>query len=91
MRYLPRVVDRELDDLLAALPAIAVEGAKGVGKTETASRRVHRMVALDDPAQLAPVAADMAWLESLRNRPHRRMAAASAGVGLRPLSRGRRN
>lgn len=65
MLYFPRVVDRELDDLLAALPAIAVEGAKGVGKTETASRRSHRVVALDDPAQLAPVAADMAWLESL--------------------------
>ncbi len=65
MAYLPRVVDLELDDLLPDLPAIAVEGAKGVGKTETASRRAHRVVELDDPAQLAPVGADMSWLESL--------------------------
>ncbi|MDR1448725.1 MAG: DUF4143 domain-containing protein [Propionibacteriaceae bacterium] len=36
--YLPRIVDRELSDLLAQLPAIALEGAKGVGKTRTAQR-----------------------------------------------------
>jgi len=65
MPYLPRVVDLELDDLLSALPAIAVDGAKGVGKTETALRRAHRVLELDDPAQLATVAADMSWLESL--------------------------
>lgn len=65
MPYLPRTVDLELDDLLSALPAIAVDGAKGVGKTETASRRADRVVKLDDPAQLALVAADMSWLESI--------------------------
>jgi predicted AAA+ superfamily ATPase len=65
MEYLPRIVDRELDDLLAALPAIAVDGPKGVGKTATASRRARHVVKLDDPAQLTVVRAHMAWLETL--------------------------
>jgi hypothetical protein len=33
------VVDGELDELLSAVPALLVDGAKGVGKTVTASRR----------------------------------------------------
>jgi predicted AAA+ superfamily ATPase len=51
--YRPRVVDEELDALLDGLPAIAVEGAKGVGKTATASRRAATVVALDDPDRYA--------------------------------------
>jgi hypothetical protein len=35
--YRGRVVDGELDELIPGLPAIAIEGAKGVGKTRTAS------------------------------------------------------
>jgi uncharacterized protein len=65
MTYRARIVDGELDDLLSALPAIAVEGAKGVGKTATASRRADRIVELDNPGQLALLQADMTWLESL--------------------------
>jgi predicted AAA+ superfamily ATPase len=65
MSYQPRVVDLELDELQSALPAIAVDGAKGVGKTATASRRADRVVELDDPAQLALLAADTSWLETL--------------------------
>lgn len=45
--YLPRVVDGELDELLASLSAIALEGAKGVGKTLTARRRARTEYALD--------------------------------------------
>jgi predicted AAA+ superfamily ATPase len=63
--YQHRIVDQELDDLLSALPAIAVDGAKGVGKTATASRRTQRLVRLDEPGQLALLRADMTWLESL--------------------------
>lgn len=48
MPYLPRVVDAELDELMADLPAIALEGAKGVGKTASASRRAHIVFDLDD-------------------------------------------
>ena len=60
--YIPRIVDRELDELLTALPAVALEGPKGVGKTASAERRAttifqldtqtHRELAEADPAQL---------------------------------------
>ncbi|WP_432514293.1 ATP-binding protein [Kineococcus sp. SYSU DK001] len=49
--YAARVVDAELDELLAGLPAVALEGAKGVGKTRTALQRAATVVQLDDPAQ----------------------------------------
>jgi predicted AAA+ superfamily ATPase len=49
--YSRRVIDDELDELLAGLPALALVGAKGVGKTATASRRVATIHALDDPVQ----------------------------------------
>ncbi len=58
--YAPRVIDAELDDLLASLAALAIEGAKGVGKTATASHRAKTVLALDDPAQRNLVAADPA-------------------------------
>jgi uncharacterized protein len=60
--YIPRIVDGELDELLAALPAVALEGPKGVGKTASAERRAatifqldiqtHRQLAEADPTQL---------------------------------------
>lgn len=65
--YLPRIVDGELDELLQALPAIALEGAKGVGKTETALRRAATVVELDDPARRAVAEADPRQL--LRGAP----------------------
>lgn len=58
--YLPRTVDAELDELLVALPALAIEGPKGVGKTATARRRARTLVELDDPAQRAIAEADPA-------------------------------
>ncbi|HUZ09014.1 MAG TPA: DUF4143 domain-containing protein [Acidimicrobiales bacterium] len=58
MAYLPRIVDTELDQLLPGLPALAIEGAKGVGKTATAARRAETVFALDDPAVLEVVTAD---------------------------------
>lgn len=58
--YLQRVVDTELDELMPSLPAVALEGPKGVGKTETARRRARTVVELDDPAQLAIAEADPA-------------------------------
>lgn len=51
MVYLPRIVDAELDELMAGLPAISLEGPKAVGKTATASRRAGTIHRLDDPAQ----------------------------------------
>lgn len=56
--YVRRIVDDELDELFAALPAIALEGPKGVGKTATAERRAATTFRLDNPAQRAVAAAD---------------------------------
>jgi uncharacterized protein len=51
--YQRRVVDDELDELFGDLPAIAIEGPKGVGKTRTALGRAKTVHRLDDPAELA--------------------------------------
>lgn len=58
MQYLPRIVDDELDVLLQGLPALALEGPRGVGKTETASRRARTRIDLDEPAVAEVAAAD---------------------------------
>lgn len=60
--YSRRVVDDELDQLLLALPAIALEGAKGVGKTATARERAATVALLDDQASLVLTQADPARL-----------------------------
>jgi uncharacterized protein len=62
--YQTRVVDTELDELLAGLAAISLEGPKGVGKTATAQRRAHTTFALDDPVQRELIAADPQRLET---------------------------
>lgn len=58
MEYLRRTVDDELDELLAELAAIAVDGAKGVGKTATAGRRTRGSFELDSAARRAIVEAE---------------------------------
>ena len=55
--YRERVVDVEIDALLPHLPAISLEGPKGVGKTTTARQRGRTFRQLDDPAQLEIVTA----------------------------------
>lgn len=59
-RYLHRTVDAPLDTLLGGLPAIALEGPKGVGKTRTARRRAANFFDLSDPAMLELVRGDPA-------------------------------
>jgi hypothetical protein len=61
-QYVRRTIDDELDALLPDLPAIALEGPKGVWKTATASRRAATVHRLDDPAVRAVIAADPARL-----------------------------
>jgi uncharacterized protein len=51
--YAPRIADGELDRLLETAPAITIEGALGVGKTATATRRADTVHALEDPKQLS--------------------------------------
>lgn len=58
MDYLPRVIDDELDELVPELAAIAIDGAKGVGKTETAERRCRSHYRLDSAARRQSVEAD---------------------------------
>ena len=62
--YLPRVVDDELDELAEGLPAISVEGPKGVGKTVTALRRARTVFGLDAPAQRELLDADPGRIDS---------------------------
>jgi predicted AAA+ superfamily ATPase len=56
--YGRRVVDDELDELLAGLPAVALDGAKAVGKTSTALRRAKTVYRLEDSAEREVIAAD---------------------------------
>ena len=60
--YRPRIVDGELDELLAGLPAISIEGPKAVGKTATAIRRAATVYRLDDDREHPILAADTSRL-----------------------------
>ena len=61
-RYVRRVVDIELDELFPQLPAIVLDGPKGVGKTETALQRATTTWRLDDPIQREALDADPSLL-----------------------------
>lgn len=50
--YLYRYLDQIFDDVIDDLRAVALDGAKGVGKTVTASRRVDHVYRLDTPEGL---------------------------------------
>ena len=56
--YVRRILDDELDELFPHLPAILIDGPKGVGKTETALQRCHTIRRLDAPLDRAVVEAD---------------------------------
>ncbi len=63
--YRRRIIDDLLDELIPDLAAIALEGAKGVGKTATASRRARTVISLDDPDSREAVAANPRHITSL--------------------------
>lgn len=65
MAYTRRVLDEQLDAYLAGLPAISIEGAKGVGKTATALRRATTAIRLDDELQRRLVDAGPDDLETM--------------------------
>lgn len=60
--YRRRVADDELDELLAGLAAVSIEGPRGVGKTETALQRALTAHRLDDEGELAIASADPSLL-----------------------------
>ncbi|RRD50323.1 ATP-binding protein [Arachnia propionica] len=53
--YVRRTVDTLLDALLPRTPAIALDGARGVGRTATALQRANRVLPLERPDQRALV------------------------------------
>ncbi len=63
--YTARVLDAELDELLAGTSAVSIEGPKGVGKTATACRRAATIIRLDDPSERQAFAADPGRLRTL--------------------------
>jgi predicted AAA+ superfamily ATPase len=60
--YRPRVIDAELDEFLAGLPAVSIEGPRGVGKTVTAERRAATVYRLDDSDEFLIAQADSSRL-----------------------------
>ena len=63
MAYVRRILDATLDELIPELPAIAVEGARGVGKTETAKHHASSVFRLDVEDQHAVLAADFTEID----------------------------
>lgn len=68
MTYVRRIVDSELDALFGQVPAIALDGPKGVGKTTTAEQRAIGLATLDSKSVRESIAADPALILS-RMRP----------------------
>ncbi|QIM16161.1 ATP-binding protein [Leucobacter insecticola] len=60
--YTPRVIDRELAEIFEELPAIALDGAKGVGKTSSAQRLCATQISFDDTEDATLFRADPALL-----------------------------
>ena len=58
--YWRRIVDDELDELIAELPALSLEGPRAAGKTTTAVQRASTCFELDDPNALSILQADPA-------------------------------
>lgn len=56
--YVPRLLDTELPEVLAAHPAVLVVGPRACGKTTTTRRLCRSVLRLDVPAQAAVVRAD---------------------------------
>lgn len=58
MEYRRRTIDGTLDELFGDLAAIALEGAKGVGKTATAIQRAATIFSLSNPNERSALAGD---------------------------------
>lgn len=56
--YVPRMIDRLLDESLEQLPGLMVIGPRAVGKTTTMARRATSVVRLDRAAEAAAFQAD---------------------------------
>lgn len=59
MVYQRRIIDEALDELFPNLAAIALEGAKGVGKTASATQRASTVLSLNNPNEHAALASNL--------------------------------
>ncbi|MGH3697784.1 MAG: ATP-binding protein [Pseudonocardiaceae bacterium] len=66
-RYVPRLADELIADLLAEFPALLLVGPRASGKTTTAVRHARTVIRLDEPREAAVVEADPD--AALRDRP----------------------
>ncbi|HIW95666.1 MAG TPA: DUF4143 domain-containing protein [Candidatus Corynebacterium gallistercoris] len=64
MAYLERSVDRQLDYILQHVAAVSLEGPRGVGKTDTASRRAELRFSFDSEADIERFRAQPELVES---------------------------
>lgn len=64
MPYLPRTLDTVISELIPHTAAIAIDGPKGVGKTDTALQRADHAWYLDEPKYQDLARSDF-WLSSL--------------------------
>ena len=62
MTYQRRIIDDLLDELFPHLAAVALEGAKGVGKTASATRRAATVLRMNDSRQREAIAAHPDYL-----------------------------
>ena len=65
MSYTRRIIDDLLDEVIGDLAAIALEGAKGVGKTATARQRARSELSMDVASQRALVAGNVCLIRNL--------------------------
>lgn len=66
MAYRRRIIDDTLDDVFPHLAAIALEGAKGVGKTATGSQRARTVLSLNNPNEHAALAGNLDLLTQVQ-------------------------
>jgi hypothetical protein len=63
--YRRRILDDTLDLLFPQLAAVALEGAKGVGKTATATQRASASLSLHNPNERAALAGNLDLITQL--------------------------
>lgn len=59
MAYRRRIIDETLDEIFPTVAAIALEGAKAVGKTATATGRASTVLSLNSPNEHAALAGNL--------------------------------